>query len=103
MASSEAPAAGGPPPAAAAALQPDLLVCPVCLGAISYGALRAVACGILFECRPLVVEDLLRFVQQPSDQRRLAVVHAAAGDEAQRFPHQKYPSFFLRSIEAALS
>jgi hypothetical protein len=32
----------------------------------------------------LVVEDLARLVQQPSDQRRLAVVDAAAGDEAQQ-------------------
>jgi hypothetical protein len=32
----------------------------------------------------LVVENLLRLVQQPADQRRLAVVDAAAGDEAQQ-------------------
>jgi hypothetical protein len=32
----------------------------------------------------LVVEDLLGLVEQPADQRRLAVVDAAAGDEAQQ-------------------
>ena len=32
----------------------------------------------------LVVEDLLGVVEQPPDQRRLAVVDAAAGDEAQQ-------------------
>ena len=31
----------------------------------------------------LVFEDHLRVVQQAADQRRLAVIHAAAGDEAQ--------------------
>src|SRR5207248_370966 len=60
------------------------------------------------------------FVEQPTDQRRLAVIDRAADDEAQqalallpgqkvvevehrRFwtrGHQKYPSCFLRSIEA---
>ncbi len=34
--------------------------------------------------RELVLEDLLRVVQQAADQRALAVVHAAAGDEAQQ-------------------
>ena len=34
--------------------------------------------------RELIVEDHLRFVEQPADQRRLAVVDAAAGDEAQQ-------------------
>ena len=44
---------------------------------------RAVAAGALCERRDLVVEDLLRVVQQPSDQARLAVVHRTARDEAQ--------------------
>jgi len=72
----------------------------------------------------LIVEDLLRFVEQPADQGRLAVIDAAAGDEAQEFlrfllgkpganvgtnevsigfewpGHQKYPSCFFFSIEA---
>ena len=47
-------------------------------------ALRAVALAVAFERGELVVEDLLRFVEQPPDQRRLAVVDAAAGDEAQQ-------------------
>ena len=34
--------------------------------------------------RKRVFEDLLRVMQQPPDQRALAVVHAAAGDEAQQ-------------------
>ena len=37
--------------------------------------------------------------QQPADQGGLAVVDAAAGDQADE-PHQKYPSTFLASIEA---
>ena len=72
----------------------------------------------------LVVEDLLALVEQPPDQRRLAVIDAAAGDEAQqllrlllrepgadvvadqlffgleRTGHQKYPSCFFFSIDA---
>jgi len=32
----------------------------------------------------LVVEDHLGIVQEPADQGRLAVIHAAAGDEAQQ-------------------
>jgi hypothetical protein len=32
----------------------------------------------------VVLEDQLRFIEQPPDQRRLAVVDAAAGDEAQK-------------------
>jgi hypothetical protein len=35
------------------------------------------------ERRDLVVEDLLRIVQQTPDQRRLAVIDRPAGDEAQ--------------------
>ena len=34
--------------------------------------------------RELILEDHLGFVQQPADQRRFAVVDAAAGDEAQQ-------------------
>ena len=37
-----------------------------------------------FERGQLVVENLLGLVQQPADQRGLAVVDAAAGDEAQQ-------------------
>ena len=46
--------------------------------------LRAMAFAVGLERRKLVVEDLLGVVQQPPDQGRLAVVDAAAGDEAQQ-------------------
>ena len=51
-------------------------------------ALRADRLAVGFEARELVVEDLPAVVQQPPDQGRLAVVDAAAGDEAQQL-HQK--------------
>src|SRR5690606_11950935 len=71
----------------------------------------------------LVLVDQLRLVQQAADQRALAVIDAAAGDEAQQVlvlvglqvtqdvlagevngvGHQKYPSCFFFSIEAAES
>ena len=51
-----------------------------------------------------VVGDGAAFEQQPPDQGRLAVIDAAAGQNAQDcFGHQKYPSRFLRSIEASCS
>ena len=53
-------------------------------GEIDLLALRPVALAVGFERRELVVEHLLRFEQQPPDQRRLAVIDAAAGDEAQQ-------------------
>jgi len=46
--------------------------------------LRAVLPAVGLERRELVVEDLPRLVQQPADQGRLAVVDAAAGEEAQQ-------------------
>src|SRR5207342_2566507 len=70
------------------------------------------------ERNQLVFEQALAVVQQPADQRALAVVHAAAGDEAQQVlvfvaterrgdvgvvvdaRHQKYPSCFFFSIDA---
>jgi hypothetical protein len=51
---------------------------------INGAALRAVACAVGLDRGELVVEDLLALEQQPPDQRRLAVVDAAAGDEAQQ-------------------
>ena len=76
----------------------------------------------------LVLVDALGVVQQPADQRRLAVVHAAGGGEAQqvlvqmaieksrsaargdsdarmllRSQSQKYPSRFFSSIEPSSS
>ena len=50
----------------------------------------------------LILEDQLGLVEQAADQRRLAVVDAAAGNKAQGV-HQKYPSCFLRSMEPAPS
>src|SRR5262249_58498457 len=47
-------------------------------------ALRSVTLAVAFQRRQLVVEDLPGVVEQPPDQRRLAVVDAAAGDEAQQ-------------------
>ena len=47
-------------------------------------ALRADALAVRFERGELILEDHLRVVQQPADQRRLAVVDRAAGDEAQQ-------------------
>jgi hypothetical protein len=48
----------------------------------------------------LVLEDLLRVVQQAADQRALAVVHAAAGDEPQQalglVPSEKLAELHLR-------
>ena len=52
-------------------------------GEVDLAALRADLLRIRLQCVELVLEDHLRIVEQPPDQRRLAVVHAAAGDEAQ--------------------
>ena len=48
-------------------------------------ALRAVAIAVGLECGELVVENLPRLIEQPADQGRLAIIDAAAGDEAQQF------------------
>src|SRR4029079_7211238 len=40
--------------------------------------------AVAFERFELIVEDLLALVQQPADERRLAVIDAAARDEAQQ-------------------
>ena len=83
-------------------------------------AARAHLLGVGRQRRELILEDHLGLVQQPADQRRLAVIHAAAGDEAQQalalvraqvgvdvgvdevgdVRHQKYPSTFFFSIDA---
>ncbi len=75
------------------------------------------------ERRELVLDDQLRVVQQPPDERRFAVVDAATGHDVQERlallrievaldvgrngfgapRHQKYPSCFFFSIEAAAS
>src|SRR6185369_11655905 len=46
--------------------------------------LRSVALAVRLESRELVVEHLSCLVEQPADQRRLAVINAAAGDEPQQ-------------------
>src|SRR3546814_11524220 len=46
--------------------------------------LRADALAVGFERGKLVLEDHLAVVKQASDQRRLAVIDRAAGDEAQQ-------------------
>ncbi len=51
---------------------------------IEIAALGAELFRIALECRELVVEQQLGFIEQPADQRGLAVVDAAAGDEAQQ-------------------
>ena len=70
----------------------------------------AEARGIARQRGKLVLRDRSGFVEKPPDQCRFAVVDRAAHEEAEqallrrrRSVHQKYPSFFLRSIEAVLS
>src|SRR6266581_1834717 len=92
------------------------------------GEVEVVALGthllrIDFQRRELVLEEHFRFVEQPADHGALAVVHAAAGDEAQQslalvglevgldvlgehvgyVCHQKYPSCFFFSMDPAES
>ena len=45
--------------------------------------LRAEALRIRLEGGELILEDHFRFIEQAADQRALAVIDAAAGDEAQ--------------------
>ncbi len=52
-------------------------------------ALRAEAARVGFERAELILEHAPRLVEQAADERGLAVVHAAAGDEAQQRPAQK--------------
>jgi hypothetical protein len=52
-------------------------------------ALRPMPLAVAFQRGELVLEDLLCLVEQPADQRRLAVVDAAAGQEAQQLLRQK--------------
>src|SRR6185369_2971023 len=95
------------------------------LGLQAVGEQRQVdrrAGGAALQRVELVGEDGLAVQQQASDQRALAVVHAAGGEEAQcavggllnddgvdrrgargveNCAHQKWPSFLRRSIEAS--
>ena len=79
--------------------------------------------GVGLEGFELILVDQLRVVEEAADERALAVVDAAAGDEAQELlvlvlvevgldavgadlievVHQKYPSCFFFSMEAAAS
>ena len=86
-------------------------------------ALCADALAVGFERAQLVIENLFRIIEQPADQRRLAIIDRAAGDDAQQVfgllgrqigvdigsdqrirgktVHQKYPSCFFFSMLAA--
>ncbi len=86
---------------------------------IRFFAERAIAAAIARQRGQMVVQNEIGIIEQAADQRRLAVVDRAAGQKAQqalaglsrsrrglrfgvkRRLHQKYPSRFLRSIEAA--
>ena len=101
-------------------------------GEVDVAPLRADPLGVGLQGGHLVVQDHLGIIEQSPDQGRLAVVHRAAGDEAQQAlvlvglevgvdvlgdevrlmgpglagnlgGHQKYPSCFFFSIEAAWS
>jgi hypothetical protein len=67
-------------------------------------ALRAPACRVAFDRLELVVEDQAAFPEQPADQRALAVVHRAAGDEAQQrlalVPLEEILDALLRGVVA---
>ena len=89
-------------------------------GEVELAALGADLLRVRLQRGQVVLEDQLRVVQQAADQRALAVVDAAAGDEAQHrlvlvaleigvdvrgeqlvhgVGHQKYPSCFFFSME----
>ena len=65
--------------------------------------LRPPLFAIRFERGELIVVHLTGLIEQAADQRALAIVDAATGDEAKKVGHQKYPSRFLRSIDAGPS
>ena len=52
-------------------------------GEIKLRTLRAVTARLLSQGNDLVLEHMLRIVQQPADERGLAVIDGPAGDEAQ--------------------
>jgi hypothetical protein len=56
---------------------------------VELAVLRAGALGVGLQRGELVLEDELGLPQQAADQRALAVVDAAAGDEAQEIGAQK--------------
>ncbi len=90
---------------------------------VDVAALRAPLLRVVLDGGELILEQHLGLVQQAADHGRLAVVDGAAGDEAQQalalvllqvfldvrrdqvrgVGHQKYPSCFFFSMEAAES
>ena len=72
-------------------------------GQVGTVALSAVAAGGALNGLQLVFEDSPALAEQAADERALAVVHAAAHHETERGEHQKYPSRFLRSMDASPS
>src|SRR6185312_6256326 len=74
-------------------------------------ARRAEFLRVALERRKLIVEDELFFVEQPPDERGLAIIDRAAGEKTKRREdrlingdiHQKYPSRFFFSMEEASS
>jgi hypothetical protein len=85
---------------------------------VEVAVVGAAGARVALQRRQLILEDQLRLPQQPADERALAVVDRAARYEPQqilalerveavgellRGRAQKYPSCFLRSIEAAPS
>ena len=52
-------------------------------GKVNFLPLGALLLAVIFQRGKLILEDHLGIVEQPPDQGRLAIVHAAAGDEAQ--------------------
>ncbi len=58
-------------------------------GQVGGGALGAVAAGVLFHHPHLVRRHLAAVVENPPDERALAVVHAAAEDDAKDRWHQR--------------
>jgi hypothetical protein len=53
-------------------------------GEVDVATLRAPLLGVVLDGGELVFEEHLRFIQQPADDGRFAIVHRAAGDEAQQ-------------------
>ena len=71
-------------------------------GEIQPLTLSAKFSGVRPQSFQLILKNQFGVIEQAADQRRLAIIYAAAGDEPQGI-HQKYPSCFLRSIELAPS
>ena len=72
---------------------------------IHVGACRAVLAAIALERGELVRGNAGGVVKQAANERRLAIINTAAGEETQKrlAGHQKYPSRFFFSMDAASS